>query len=93
MGLVAMGNVVRELCGDCDQRALEGNADAASQLQARLIQPNRAVTSQFGVAGLKQAMEWFGLYGGPPRSPLAPLDESQKSALRGILADAELLSR
>ncbi len=44
----------------------------ASELQLRLIAPNAAVTREFGVPGLKAAMEWFGFYGGPTRSPLLP---------------------
>ncbi len=33
------------------------------------------VTKRFGVPGLKAAMDWFGFYGGPTRSPLQPLKQ------------------
>ncbi len=36
----------------------------------------------FGVPGLKVAMEWFGYYGGPMRSPLQPLTQEQVDSLR-----------
>ena len=52
-----------------------------------MIVPNGAVTGKFGVPGLKAAMDMLGYYGGPPRSPLLPLPESQKPVLRGILVD------
>ena len=40
------------------------------------------VTAKFGVPGLKVAMEWFGFYGGPVRSPLQPASDAQKAQLR-----------
>ena len=42
------------------------------------------VTKTYGVPGLKKSMEFFGLYGGPTRSPLLPLKESQEAELRDI---------
>jgi 4-hydroxy-2-oxoglutarate aldolase len=46
---------------------------------------NNAVTARWGIAGLKAAMEMIGLYGGPPRSPLVPLGETDREELRKIL--------
>ena len=68
-----------------------GEHEAARQLQLRLIPPNAAVTSRFGVVGLKQALDWVGYYGGPARSPLGPLGEEDTAELRWVLAEAELL--
>ena len=42
------------------------------------------VTKTFGVTGLKASMELFGLYGGPTRSPLLPLKDSQLAELKNI---------
>ena len=47
------------------------------------------VTRRFGVPGLKQAMEWFGLYGGPTRSPLLPLTAAETDTLRKAFIDSE----
>jgi len=57
------------------------------ELQHKLIAPNNAVTATFGVAGLKFVCDSVGLYGGPCRSPIQPLDTSQKSKLTAIMAD------
>ncbi|KAK2530547.1 Hoga1 [Columba guinea] len=46
----------------------------------------RKVTRRFGIPGLKKAMEWFGYYGGPCRSPLAPLSPPQVEELRGTFS-------
>ena len=53
-------------------------------LQHLLIGPNTAVTRQFGVPGLKLAMDWSGFYGGPTRKPLLPLSADQAGDLRDI---------
>lgn len=68
-----------------------GRLDDARVLQARLIPVNTAVTSGFGVAGLKAALEFVAHYGGVPRRPLAPLNEGERVRLRGLLAEANLL--
>lgn len=46
------------------------------------------VTQKFGVAGLKQAMDWRGLYGGPVRAPLVPLTDDLQHALRNTFVTA-----
>lgn len=90
-GIAALANVAPELCCRLYDTVRLGNHDEARQLQLRLIPANNAVTSKFGVPGLKQALDWAGYYGGPPRSPLAPLDSSQQATLRGILLEAGIL--
>jgi len=73
---------------DCFRK---GDLEQACDIQLRLIEPNYAVTSRFGVAGLKAAMEMQGFYGGPVRSPLLPISDEEKEELREILSRAKLL--
>ncbi|MPC19597.1 4-hydroxy-2-oxoglutarate aldolase, mitochondrial [Portunus trituberculatus] len=40
------------------------------------------VTKTFGIPGLKQVMDWMGMYGGPLRSPLQPLTQQETEKLR-----------
>jgi len=49
------------------------------------------VTSRFGIAGLKAALDRIGMYGGPVRPPLLPLDKDQEAALDQILREAGIL--
>lgn len=42
------------------------------------------VTKRFGVPGLKVAMEWFGYYGGPVRSPLQPITSEQEEIMQTV---------
>jgi len=67
----------------CDLQGLydAGDLSAARDLQHKLIGPNNAVTKQFGVPGLKQAMDWCGYYGGPTRKPMLPLEPAETQEL------------
>ncbi len=86
-----MSNVAPQQCCDLLNFFHQGRHAEAKELQLRLIAPNDAVTTRFGVAGLKAAMEMVGFYGGPPRSPLQPLNNEQKAALRGVLEEAGII--
>ena len=62
-----------------------------TRLQQRLVAPNTALTRTYGVAGLKQAMDWLGYSGGPTRSPLMPLTTDARDDLKKILVGANML--
>jgi 4-hydroxy-2-oxoglutarate aldolase len=68
-----------------------GDLAGARAIQLPLIEANTAVTSRFGVPGLKTAMDMLGYYGGPVRSPLLPLSEADTAELRRILVKAGVL--
>ena len=53
--------------------------------QQRLTPLARAVTTGFGIAGLKKAMDLCGMVGGEPRAPLAPLTADAADTLRTLL--------
>lgn len=81
-GICALANAMgKELC-DLHLLYEQGKHDEALELQQKLIAPNTAVTRKYGVAGLKQAMEWFGFHGGPPRLPMLPLNREQITELK-----------
>jgi 4-hydroxy-2-oxoglutarate aldolase len=68
-----------------------GDMEGAKILQQGLLEVNRAVTAQFGVAGLKAALDMLGLYGGPVRSPLLGLTDQAREELRVSLERGGLL--
>jgi 4-hydroxy-2-oxoglutarate aldolase len=90
-GVLALANVAPRECVAIYDLLREGSADEATAIQFRLMPVGRAVTSQFGVPGLKAALDLLGYRGGAPRPPLLPLDPARREALRGILAEAGLL--
>jgi len=51
----------------------------------------RAVTSQFGVPGLKTALSLLGRPAGVPRRPLLTLPAEPREEIRRILTQARLL--
>ncbi|MGE5334207.1 MAG: dihydrodipicolinate synthase family protein [Nitrososphaerota archaeon] len=90
-GIAALANFAPRECLRLIELWQEGNLEEARMLQARLIPINTAVTSGYGVAGLKAALEFVAHYGGAPRRPLPPLNEGERVRLRGLLAEAGLL--
>lgn len=80
-GVSALANILGPQVCELERLCLAGQWEAAKELQYRLIEPNAAITRKFGIPGLKQAMEWFGYYGGPCRPPLLPLTESEVKEL------------
>ena len=65
-----------------------GDWKAAAGLQEILSPPAAAVTTQFGVPGLKVALDLTGFYGGEPRLPLLRLNETHKETLKSIFVAA-----
>ncbi len=91
-GVAALANLAPRECVQLFAHFRRGEMDRARELQYRLMAPNAAVTTRFGVAGLKAAMTLCGYRGGEPRHPLAPLPADQHESVRSILAEARLLS-
>jgi len=90
-GVLALANVAPQQCIDIYRLFKAGQWEEAAELQRRMVPVNAAVTARFGVAGLKAALDMLGYYGGPVRSPLLDLAESERQVLQGILAEGGLL--
>lgn len=87
-GILALANVAPGLCKEVEGLFQAGEHEAARRLQLRLLAPNAAVTSRFGIAGLKVALDAVGLKGGKPRRPLLPLGDGDAAEVRRILDEA-----
>jgi 4-hydroxy-2-oxoglutarate aldolase len=70
-----------------------GDREEARDIQGRLIPVNAAVTTRFGIPGLKAALDLLGMYGGPVRSPLLALRNAEREELETILLEGGLLNR
>ena len=90
-GIVALGNVAPTACKQLHRLFQEGRLDEARELQLRLMAPNAAVTTKYGIAGLKAAMELVDLRGGLPRPPLLPLNHEEQTDVRATFDAAGLL--
>ena len=91
-GIVALANLLPQESCLLFQLFSQGRHKEAALLQNILSPVNRAVTSTFGIAGLKKAIDYlstkrkdFSLYGGIVRNPLLPFDEKNFHQLKAII--------
>ena len=92
-GVMALASVAPHPLNEIVVSFDKGDLEKAKEIQLRLIPANAAVTSQFGIAGLKAALDLIGMYGGPVRPPLLPLEPPQADELKRILQEANLLQK
>jgi 4-hydroxy-2-oxoglutarate aldolase len=89
--IMAVANIAANECVQIFNLFKQGQVGAAGQLHLQLLPIARAVTSQYGVPGLKAAMNLLGYRGGWPRLPLLPLSVSQQAEIEKMLREAKLL--
>lgn len=81
-GVCALANVLgNEVC-ELYRLFKEGKLDEAKALQLKMIKPNAAVTRRYNVPAMKYAMDLYGYYGGPCRSPLTPLLSNEAAEVK-----------
>ena len=90
-GILALSNFAGSLCSRVQSLFNAGEIQKAEELHKRLLPVNTAVTSTYGVAGLKYAATLAGYEGGFVRRPLADLSDESKKDLREILQSAGIL--
>jgi 4-hydroxy-2-oxoglutarate aldolase len=91
-GVLALANVAPQICVQIHRLVQKGNFESARKLQLKMIPVNKAITGTYGVPGLKAAMDMLGFFGGAPRPPLLPSSDKEKSEIRQILIEADLLN-
>jgi 4-hydroxy-2-oxoglutarate aldolase len=83
--ILAVACVRPELCLELLELTRAGRYAEALACQQRITPLARAVTTGFGIAGLKAAMDLCGYTGGDPRPPLAPLGAAAVEQIRTLL--------
>jgi 4-hydroxy-2-oxoglutarate aldolase len=66
---------------------VEGDHERARRMQAKLIPLARAVTTRFGIGGLKTALDFAGYAGGTVRAPLSMPDETARQEIARLVAE------
>jgi 4-hydroxy-2-oxoglutarate aldolase len=69
-GILAVANVVPQECVRIQSLFSKGKTNEARALQSQLTPLAKAVTTKYGIGGLKMAMDLTGYFGGNPRLPL-----------------------
>ncbi len=90
-GVLALANIAPQQSIAIYRNCRAGKQEEAAELQRQMVPVNAAVTARFGIAGLKAALDMLGYYGGPVRSPLLNLSESERQTLQEVLTDGGVL--
>lgn len=86
--ILAVGCVVPEICVEIFRAFKADELTRASLLQTKLTPLAVAVTTQFGIGGLKAALDLAGYRGGEVRAPLQAPDDNARAEISKLLDDA-----
>ncbi len=81
----ALANIAADELADIYDAFCAGDMAKAKEAQLKVMDLNAAVTSRWGVPGLKAAMDMMGYIGGKPRLPMLPLPEKDRAELEKII--------
>ena len=84
-GILAVACFAAQLCADILAAFRAGDRARAGALQQRLVPLDKEIVSRLGPSGVKAAMDAVGLYGGPVRSPLAPVGAADRERLAQLV--------
>lgn len=83
--ILAVGCAAPELCVEIFRAFHSNEEEHAATLQAKLTPLATAVTTKFGIGGLKAALDLAGYQGGAVRAPLRAPDESARAEIAALL--------
>ena len=86
-GILAVGCAVPEVCLEVFRLFGEGEIERAEVLQSKLTPFAAAVTTRFGIGGLKAALDLARYRGGAVRKPLPSPTEQQVAEIEVLLKD------
>jgi len=89
--ILAVGCVVPEVCVEIFRAVQAGDLERATMLQSKLTPLATAVTTRFGIGGLKAALDLAGYRGGDIRAPLQPPAETARTEIAKLLETAKTL--
>jgi len=84
--ILALACAFPELCVEIYEASRAGDSARAKALAQKLHSPAKMLGVQYGIAGLKYAMDRLGYFGGPPRGPLLPVNEAAQREINSMLA-------
>jgi 4-hydroxy-2-oxoglutarate aldolase len=86
-GVIGVACYAPKLCVQLLAEFAKGDRAAAGRIQERITPLDKEIVSKLGPAGVKAAMDAVGLYGGPPRPPLAPLSPADRERVGALVRD------
>ncbi len=86
--ILAVGCVVPEICVEIFNAFHRDDQQRAAALQANLTPLAEAVTTRFGIGGLKAALDMAGYRGGAVRAPLRSPNDAARTEIASLLQAA-----
>ncbi len=87
--ILAFSNAAPYACISIYEAVRQREDQAAADLQRRVTPAAVAVTTKYGIPGLKYAMDLNGYYGGAPRLPLVPPNAEAKREIEEAFRDVK----
>ena len=85
--ILALACAFPELCVEIYEASRAGESAKAHSLAQELIAPAKMFGPQYGIAGLKYALDRLGYFGGPARPPLLPVGEAAREEIDALLSN------
>ncbi len=87
--ILAVGCVAPRLCIEIFKAVKANEHERAKALQEKLTPLARAVTTTYGIGGLKAALDMIGYVGGSVRAPLRAPDEAGRQEITELLEETQ----
>jgi 4-hydroxy-2-oxoglutarate aldolase len=84
--ILALACAFPDLCAEIYDSSHAGDRARAHSLAQKLIAPAKLLGPQYGIAGLKYALDRLGYHGGPARLPLLPVNEAARREIDSMLS-------
>jgi len=85
--ILGLADAFPDLCVEIYEAAGAGDCAKAQTLAQKLAAPAKMLLMDYGIAGLKCAMDRLGFYGGLPRLPLLAVSDAGKVEIEAMLAN------
>ena len=83
--ILALACAFPELCCEIYDASHTGDAVRSQLLAQRLQAPSKLLGQEFGISGLKYALDRLGYFGGLPRPPLLPVSKTAQHEIEEML--------
>jgi 4-hydroxy-2-oxoglutarate aldolase len=91
-GILAVGCVAPALSIEIFNAVRDGKDEEALSLQGKLTPLAQAVTTKYGIGGLKAALDFIGYEGGSVRAPLRSPSEAVRAEILDLLQRADAIA-
>jgi dihydrodipicolinate synthase/N-acetylneuraminate lyase len=85
--ILGMASFAPQACQEIYLAWKDHDLALAREKQDRVLEPNRRIVGELGIAGIKYACDFNGYFGGHTRAPLLPLTSGEKAEIEGLLAE------